>query len=153
MTEEILRPNGDVNTGDWFCSTGANFYALVDEVDLDLGDFVYTATGYRYLALAHSATSGQTINKVTVHAVMAMAAGTANNRLCVKVGAAIYQGADHLVDAVASEYTQEWTVNPATLAPWTSAEIDDMGAGVYSRNLAGGTLEVYQIWVTVEYDD
>jgi hypothetical protein len=73
-------------------------------------------------------------------------------RPAIYAGGAVYEGNTFSLTSAYTEFTHQWTINPATGAAWTWAEINNLQAGL---SLAGqnSNFPAYctQVWVEVVY--
>jgi len=68
------------------------------------------------------------------------------------IGGELYNGTRHTLDLTFTEYTNEWSINPATASAWTWSAIDALQAGVVSEQVGStwtGEIRVTQLYVEV----
>jgi len=167
MATEILRPNaaGDEENIEYGTSGVGNHHLDVDEASPDEDTTILQQGGitYRqdlYNIEDHSVGSG-TINHIHVYARFetTIAPNTPNFIIHIKAGtgtgAPTTVGSSAETQATASyeDYSQEFSVNPATSAAFTWDEIDKLQIGVsmHWATTTGGWTKCTQVYVVVDY--
>lgn len=131
---EALRPAGAGATTQLTPSAGAN-WDCVDEVPASDADYV----GAETVDLFDTYTLGDTVQTGGVPAVAvwlraALAeAGAGSVAPVVRSGGTDYTGSDKGIDTTYRYMSQIYETNPATAAPWTTAELDGIEAGAKVR--------------------
>lgn len=143
-----LTPDRDGIWANW-----TNNFAAVDDWPSSDGDssFIWTNKNNYNESVDFwsppSAPRALSIVKVKLTVVARLASGSAQMRIMLIIGGAMYNGS--LVTPTASyvTYLNEWSTNPATGLPWTWTEMDAFQAGVRSQGT--GELRVTQMYVSI----
>lgn len=167
---ETLRPNAagdECNLGEGYeDATCPNHYQNVDEESPD-EDATYVksdSTDYHrdLYNLDNSGVADGDINKITVYARLKKYGGIAPSRTIAKIAikSGTGSGSPDTVDESAeitittswTNYSQEWSTNPATSSAWTWDEIDNLQAGVALKKYGTGEYGwCTQVYVEVDY--
>ncbi len=131
----MLKPNGDTADEDWTLSTGADSYALIDEVSRNTTDYIESSTAAEKTLCDYEATGGETgIMAVSLSANAALDTGTTTETLkqIIKENVTEGDGATQSVTASASQevFDDIFETNPDTGSAWTASELDAVQAGV-----------------------
>lgn len=152
--QTIFRPVSDGTITQWIESTGTETYPLIDEVVLNLTDYVYSNSSSQHtlINVETMTDTGQTIDTVTIHAIAAILAGSENNyRLIVHDGSVIYDpnGYQQITTSPA-DFTWVMSVDPSTTSAWTISGFNALEYGVYNASTSN-EIQTYQVWVEVTY--
>lgn len=161
MATEILRPTADGYLTDMEAYPEGDHYACVDEAVADYDDYVesFVASAWDFFELGNPANiqAGDTINNVTVCAVVDMSSAADPElpdlgKLGVYVGSTRYESTSFDIDWDQEDLVQRsWATNPATSAAWTLSDIQSLQAGVYGENEGTYDLRFVQVYVIVDY--
>ncbi len=153
MAEERLDPDGDAQE-DWVPTpaTSDEWTRCNDGSDLTYISTVNDWYTERFTFDDTSDASGQTINFADWFFRAKSSTDNDDVRAACKVGAenSEYSGDIPIANAGVAEYSYEWTNNPVTTDPWTSALLDDTQFGINARDITG-EMFCYQMWVIVDY--
>jgi len=156
---EILRPESDDTTA-LSTSSGTQHFALIDDAAINYDDFIYTFgdSSWKQDSLAISDTTGtaDTITGVTVvwynlSVTTAPVYGLGVQKGFLSLSSTEYaQAHEHRV-RTAHYCSATWILNPATAAPWTYGEIDDVNTLMVLavKGAALQTEAIYQAFVIV----
>jgi hypothetical protein len=127
-----LFPTSDVVAG-WTPSSGASRWAVIDEGSMNSDtDYVSTSTVNDVFACGLSdlpASAWQVKAIQTVTAVRKDDAGTRIIRPLLRIGSTNYETADVSVGDTYVMRPDGWSVNPATSAAWTVADVNALAVG------------------------
>lgn len=143
-----LTPDSDGIWANW-----TNNFAFVDDWPSQDGDGTYIWTNKNnYNESVNfwsppAAPRSLNIVKVRLTVVARLASGTAQMRIMLIIGGAMYNGSLVTPTATYTTYLNEWSTNPATGLPWTWTEMDVFQAGVKSQGT--GELRITQIYVSI----
>jgi len=153
--ETPLRPTADGVYNSWAASAG-NRWECVNA--LDDSDWVYEDTNYQYQSFEitdGTDSSGKTINSVTIN--FRLRYGATSGSLYPIVRSATPDTQQGTSIAIAStSFTDHdsganWSTNPETSNPWSSAEIDARQFGVRT-NLGTNGVYMSELYLAVDYD-
>jgi hypothetical protein len=134
MALQTRAPTSDVEqTAGWTGSNGTRWQALDDHPDTTGADYLVGGTTAGRVTLAGDAfdvPAGSTITGVTVRNIMQRTGSQSTNaRHTLRVGTTNYFSAGfNAANGVWTEYTNDWTTNPATSAAWTVDDVNGTGA-------------------------
>ena len=138
---EYLKPTSD-GAKNLTPSAGTDHYVLVDDAENDTHDsgatFVYSlvASGlYDEYGLENLVATKGTFSLQIRAAVYNSTASNGAVKLGVKIGSTIYYASEHVVATTYTWYYDTWTNNPATSAPWTVSEINDVVAVLWMKSI------------------
>jgi hypothetical protein len=128
-----LLPNANGSNTDWTRSTGTDDFALIDEVNRDMTDYIESSTSTDTTTCGLDATGSETgILALTVQTTHLLdAAGSEDIQHVVRHSSSESNSSSITVDST-SEATRMsvFETNPSTGSAWTAAEIDAAEAGV-----------------------
>lgn len=155
MSTETLRPNADGCVHQWTPSTGSDHYAVVDDDPADDGDYLEVSSNFQLDVLHHadtSASSGETINSVTLYLRSKEVSGDSTFRHAVRSGqyGSTYYGSTLALTTSFADYDYQWDVNPVDDQAWESTDIDAYCFGIYSYSGSNG-IQCSQVYIIVDY--
>lgn len=155
----ILRPNANGTYEQWNESQAGDDYAHVDEVTSD-GDTTYIQNGmlanpdaidsFNIESLA--ALNVSRIKSVKIHFIgRRIVAEAVTVAPFLRSNSTDVAGTQQAMTGSFAEYTQTWTANPATGAPWTLADITALQIGVKAGASVNDGARVTQVWATITW--
>jgi hypothetical protein len=130
----ILRPNGAGSQTNLTNSGCSENWECVDESnpDDDASRVIRASSQWAidYYNLDDSGAGTGIITRVVVWAMAKRAQNQGRIMLSVYTYGSQYLGIDQALTVSYQSFSEEWTTNPNTGAPWTWTEIDDLQAGV-----------------------
>lgn len=156
MSTITLRPIDDLNSSNVEGDSGesSNFYALVDEEELDVGDYITEAGTVSPMRCEFDWTetsfSGETINSVTFYFYVDadgvdidLSRNSGGTRDTMSTG-----------QTPAGWVSKEYTTSPQTSLAWTPSEINGLDYGFYiaSDGIGKPTRNMYMVYAVVDYE-
>lgn len=162
MATYELYPDGTTSAGASWGPTGAAtiHQAIDDLVGAADDDTTYAqgsaATWDDFICTLAPMVDVVEITSVTMLVRYNNAGGGSNQELDygLRIGSTSYlNGPINVVSATYAESTKTWTTNPATSAPWTKPQLDDLSIVVRTQDQVPATdsVRVTQAYVSVEY--
>ena len=151
---EILRPTGNgAGGGGWTANTGALWDAINDSTSDSDTTYISTTWDHDARGFTHtaSALTTQTIDSVVVH-VVAKYVGTAGTmQPGLYIGTSWYTIDGYNLTSTYADYTNTFTVNPATSAAWTVADINSAQIVTWTLGTPNTSVRVTQCWLEINY--
>ena len=158
QSEQVDAWTGELRVTQLYVSilTGG-LYTDLDEWPDHNGDTDYvTATAkamHQSSALQNHTAEAWSVSRVQVGIVARTTGAETTVIMMLVIGGTVYEGDSHSLSTTYTDYTSEWSTNPATGSAWTWPEIDALEAGVKTRvtgpGWKGGELRVTQLYVKV----
>lgn len=163
MAEYVLYPDGTTSTGAAWAPTGAaTIHAAIDDLqgaaddDTTYAQGSFTAWDYFICTLAPMV-DVVAVSSITMLIRYNNAGGGANQEVDfgIRIGSTNYlNGSIAVVSGTYAEATKTWTVSPATSAPWTKPNLDDLSIIVGTQDAGGkpiDSIRITQAHVSVTY--
>lgn len=162
MALQTRVPTSDT-AGDWFCSAGSDYYALVDDgkgTPDDGTTYIYDddSSHTRRLGFTAFAIDSSAIAKVTMFwRCQSNAASGVWGKSILRVDSADYFGGDFQPGETWEDHTSDFLTNPDTGSAWVEADVEGTGSDpiqeIGGRSLlgAGEHLECTSIYIEVDY--
>lgn len=153
----ILKPNANGSTMSWANGTGASDYTQVDEIPIDITDYVQSPTsGNPNIALFNfQSRSDAGINNGTIYAVKAVAIhrenSTVSSATLIRVRSGSTNSDSGTLNGTTSTQGRSSILvnNPATGSAWSNSAIDAIEAGLVENNavaVRGISVMVYVLY-------
>lgn len=155
MATQTLTVNGDGNTTSGWVAEGGDYTRLQSDDGDTSRLYSPIADQVRQVSLTDtSGLTGKTINSLMVYAKFRSLDPVSNTiQIGIRSGGTDYWGTTK--DTVSSTsyilFSETWTTDPATGAPWTTAGLDAVQAGVKKINGVGGAVTYMK--AEVDYTD
>jgi hypothetical protein len=152
----VLRPAGPGTVTNLQNSGCTDNYECVEEVTGDgdastVGSYSNSYVSDLY-ALDSPPSSDCDINSVAVFVSARKAQSVGTCKVLINTGGTTFEGAEQSLTTSYVEYSEVWTTNPSTGAPWAWSDLSSLQAGI---DLAGqnAARPAYctQVWVEVTY--
>ncbi len=160
MATAVLYPDGVVAAGSWGPVGAATSNAATDDpIGFPDGDATYTQGSnttwdYLYMSLGPM-TDAVEILSITAWSIYNNAGAGAFQEFDfgIRIGSTNYLNGTLTPVAGYTTSSKTWTTNPATSAPWTKAQLDDLMIVAGTQDTSGSvdSVRVTSTYVTVEY--